>query len=65
MTLLSTRRLLEEFNLTERILTEINIVPAAKGLLLSEGPELDATMIELPRSTRSRDGQPDPENAPD
>lgn len=60
-TLLKFRRLLEANNLTERIFTAINILLAAKGLLLKEGPVVDATIIEAPSSTKNKDGARDPE----
>jgi len=60
-TSLKFRRLLEENNLTERILTAFNTVLAAKGLLLKEGTVVDATIIEAPSSTKNKDGTRDSE----
>ena len=57
MTLLKSHCLLEENNLTERIFTAINSLLAAKGLLLTGGASVDATIIEAACSTKNRDSQ--------
>jgi len=57
MTLLEFGGLLEANNLTERIFTAINFLLAAKALRLMEGKIVDATIIEVPCSTKNRDNQ--------
>lgn len=60
-TLLNFRHLLEQHQLTESIFNAINGHLAEKGLLLSEGTIIDATLITAPPSTKNKDGRRDPE----
>ncbi len=59
-TLLKFRRLLETYQLTERIFAAINVHLAVKGLMLKEGTVVDATIIAAPSSTKNQDGERDP-----
>jgi IS5 family transposase len=59
--LLKCRRLMETNKLTDRIFTAINVLLAAKGLLLKEGTEVDAAVFEVPSSAKINDGARDPE----
>lgn len=59
--ILRFRHLLERHKLAEQILTTVNGLLSAKGLLLKAGTVVDATLIAAPSSTKNSDGQRDPE----
>ena len=54
------RHLLEEHELSPRILQIINAKLAANGLLLKSGTVVDATLIAAPSSTKNSTGERDP-----
>jgi IS5 family transposase len=60
-TILRFRHLLEEHELSPKIMAAINATLAAKGLLLKTGTVVDATLIAAPSSTKNKDGERDPE----
>lgn len=60
-TLLRFRHLLEEHNLSAKMLLVINTTLAAQGLMLKTGSVVDATLIDAPSSTKNKDGKRDPE----
>jgi IS5 family transposase len=60
-TLLQFRRLLEEQELAATILETVNAELRARGLLLTKGTLVDATIIAAPSSTKNRAGARDPE----
>ncbi len=60
-TLLGFRRLLEEKELTKRILDTINADLRARGLLLEKGTLVDASIFAAPSSTKNKDKARDPE----
>ena len=60
-TLLKFRRLLETHDLCRGLFTAINTDLAARGLLLREGPLVDATLIAAPSSTKNQAKERDPE----
>jgi IS5 family transposase len=60
-TILRFRHLLEEHDLSMRLLTTINATLAAKGLMLKSGTVVDATLIPAPSSTKNSSGTRDPE----
>lgn len=60
-TLLNFRHLLEEHELTRRILEEVNLHLTQRGLLMREGTLVDATIIAAPSSTKNKSGERDPE----
>ena len=55
------RHLLEEHNLGEEILGTVNLHLQAKGLRITSGTIVDATIIHAPSSTKNRDQRRDPE----
>jgi IS5 family transposase len=55
------RHLLEEHNLGEQILGTVNLQLQAKGVRISTGTIVDATVIHAPSSTKNRDQSRDPE----
>ena len=59
--ILRFRHLLERHKLAEQILSTVNDLLSAKGLLLKAGTVVDATLIAAPSSTKNKDGQRDPE----
>ncbi len=59
--ILRFRHLLEEHDLSPRILQVINAKLASQGLLLKSGTVVYATLIAAPSSTRNKDGERDPE----
>ena len=61
VSILRFRHLLEEHDLSPKILQVINAKLAAQGLLLKVGTVVDATLIAAPSSTKNKDGQRDPE----
>ena len=60
-TILNFRHLLEANKLTEHIFALINQYLLSKGLRLSKGTIVDATIIEAPSSTKNATGTRDPE----
>lgn len=60
-TILNFRRLLEEHQLTAKLMNTINDVLERKGLLLKGGTMVDATIIHAPPSTKNKDKSRDPE----
>ena len=61
VSILRFRHLLEEHDLSPKILQVINAKLAAQGLLLKTGSVVDATLIAAPSSTKNKTGQRDPE----
>ncbi len=55
------RHLLEEHNLGEEILGMVNLHLQAKGVRITTGTIVDATLIHAPSSTKNRDQSRDPE----
>ena len=55
------RHLLEEHNLGEEILGTVNLHLQAKGIRITSGTIVDATIIHAPSSTKNRDQGRDPE----
>ncbi|MDD2454034.1 MAG: IS5 family transposase, partial [Synergistaceae bacterium] len=55
------RHLLEAHGLGERIFQEVNAHLEEKGLRLSEGTIMDATIINAPSSTKNQDKKRDPD----
>jgi IS5 family transposase len=60
-TICKFRHLLEAHGLGERIFQEVNAHLEEKGLKLSEGTIMDATIINAPSSTKNRDKKRDPD----
>ena len=60
-TILNFRHLLEKHRLTEKIFEEAKQYLKEKGLLLREGTIVDATIIDVPSSTKNEDNSRDPE----
>src|SRR5258705_4155380 len=60
-TILNFRHLLEQHDLTTRLLAAVNGLLKAKGLLVSQGTMVDATIIHAPSSTKNAKGERDPE----
>ena len=61
VSILRFRHLLEEHDLSQRIMAAINAILAKKGLLLKTGTVVDATLIAVPSSTKNSSGERDPE----
>lgn len=61
VSILRFRHLLEEHELSPKILAVINAKLAAHGLLLKTGTVVDATLIAAPSSTKNKTGERDPE----
>ena len=55
------RHLLEEHNLGEEILGTVNLHLQAKGVRITSGTIVDATLIHAPSSTKNREQSRDPE----
>ena len=55
------RHRLEKHKLADGILTTVNDLLGAQGLMLKEGSAVDATLIAAPSSTKNKDKQRDPE----
>lgn len=55
------RHLLEEYHLGEEILGTVNLHLQAKGVRITTGTIVDATIIHAPSSTKNRDQSRDPE----
>ncbi len=60
-TILRFRHRLEKHKLAAQILTTVNELLIAKGLLLKVGTVVDATLIAAPSSTKNKDKTRDPE----
>lgn len=60
-TILNFRRLLESYALTEKMFAQINADLQERGLLVSKGTMVDATIIHAPSSTKNQSGKRDPE----
>ena len=60
-TVLRFRRLLEQYELCGKILDTVNHYLASKGLRISTGTIVDATIIAAPSSTKNSKGERDPE----
>src|SRR5260370_34860057 len=60
-TILRFRRLLEQHELCGKILDTVNHYLASKGLRISTGTIVDATIIAAPSSTKNNKGERDPE----
>ncbi len=60
-TILNLRHLLERHDLTTRLLEAVNGLLKARGLLVSQGTMVDATIIHAPSSTKNAKGERDPE----
>lgn len=52
---------MEKHQLTEQFFAAINVHLSARGLIVSKGTIVDATIIASPSSTKNADGQRDPE----
>jgi transposase, IS5 family len=60
-TLMGFRHLLEAHNFTQAMLIEINAMLIERGLLMSKGTLVDATLIAAPSSTKNQAHSRDPE----
>ena len=60
-TILNFRHLLEDHDLTMKILDTVNSLLEKKGVLLKQGTIVDATLITAPSSTKNKDNKRDPE----
>ncbi len=60
-TILNFRRLLETHGLAEKRFKQVNAHLQRKGLSLRSGTIVDATIINAPSSTKSQDGERDPQ----
>jgi IS5 family transposase len=60
-TILRFRHLLEKHDLATDMLRVVNDILQARGLMLTKGTVVDATLIAAPSSTKNADGQRDPE----
>ena len=61
VSILRFRHLLEEHDLSPKMLDVINAKLVAHGLLLKTGTVVDATLIAAPSSTKNKTGERDPE----
>lgn len=60
-TLMGFRHLLEANDLAQAMLVEVNAMLIERGLLMSKGTLIDATLIAAPSSTKNREHARDPE----
>jgi transposase, IS5 family len=60
-TLMGFRHLLEANDLTQAMLIEVNAMLIERGLLMSKGTLVDATLIAAPTSTKNKEHGRDPE----
>jgi IS5 family transposase len=60
-TLMGFRHLLEANDLPQAMLIEVNAMLIERGLLMSQGTLVDATLIAAPSSTKNREHARDPE----
>jgi IS5 family transposase len=57
----SPRHLLEAHDLTKAMLVEVNVMLMERGLLMTQGTLVDATLIAAPSSTKNKEHARDPE----
>ncbi len=60
-TILKFRRLLERHRFTDRLFERVNELLRSRGLQVSKGSMVDATLVAAPPSTKNRDQARDPE----
>lgn len=60
-TILKFRRLIEKHNLSLEIFDDINNYLTERGIKVSQGSMVDATIIQAPSSTKNKDKKRDPE----
>jgi len=60
-TILNFRRLIEKHKLSVALFNEVNAYLVDKGIKVSKGSMIDATIIQAPTSTKNQDKQRDPE----
>jgi IS5 family transposase len=60
-TLMGFRHLLEANDLTRAMLVEVNVMLMERGLLMTKGTLVDATLIAAPSSTKNKEHGRDPE----
>jgi len=60
-TLMGFRHLIEAHDLAQAMLVEVNAMLIERGLLMSKGTLVDATLIAAPSSTKNREHARDPE----
>ena len=60
-TLMGFRHLLETHDLTKAMLVEVNVMLLERGLLMTQGTLVDATLIAAPSSTKNKAHARDPE----
>jgi len=60
-TLMGFRHLLEAHDLTKAMLVEVNVMLMERGLLMTKGTLVDATLIAAPSSTKNKEHARDPE----
>ena len=60
-TLMGFRHLLEAHDQTKAMFVEINVMLMDRGLLMTKGTPVDATLIAAPSSTKNKDRGRDPE----
>lgn len=60
-TILNFRHLLEEHDLCGQMLDAVNLYLASRGILISTGTIVDATIIHAPSSTKNEKKERDPE----
>jgi transposase, IS5 family len=60
-TILAFRHLLEKHNLGEQIFETAKAHLKANGMAMKQGTNIDATLIAVPSSTKSKAGERDPE----
>ena len=60
-TLMGFRHLLEAHDLTKAMLVEVNVMLMERGLLMTQGTLVDATLIAAPSSTKNKSHGRDPE----
>lgn len=60
-TVCKSRHLLEKHQLGEQILRTVNLQLQAKGVRITTGTIVDATILHAPTSTKNREQQRDPE----
>jgi len=60
-TLMGFRHLLEAHDLTKAMLVEVNAMLMERGLLMTQGTLVDATLIAAPSSTKNKNHERDPE----
>jgi transposase, IS5 family len=59
--ILNLRRLLEKYQLTERLLAEVNAHLCERGLVVGKGTIVDASLIDAPSSTKNAQKKRDPQ----